>query len=59
MEELKNAIASALVEAYGDIDDKGANIRGRWISTSAIYTLICDVIDVNDSLFKDENLTNY
>ena len=59
MEELKNEIAKALIEAYGGIDDKGANIRGRWLSTNAIYTLICDVIDVNDSLFKDENLSNY
>ena len=59
MEELKKAIAEALIEAYGDIDDRGANVRGRWLSTEAVYILISDVIAVNDNLFKNEDLVIY
>lgn len=59
MEELKNAIASALLERYGESTERGCYINGAWLSVDAISTLIFDVIDVHDHLFIDEETATY
>lgn len=59
MEELKNAITSALLERYGESTARGCYINGAWLSVEAITTLIFDVIDVHEHLFVDEENTTY
>ena len=59
MEELKNAIESALVENYGEINSNGCYINGAWLSVESIALLIFDVINDNDHLFADEENATY
>ena len=54
MEELKNAIESALIERYGESTERGCYINGAWLSVDAITTLIFDVINTLDHVFIDE-----
>ena len=54
MEELKNAIETALIERYGKIDNLGCYNNGTRTSTEIIFNLICDIINKNEHLFIEE-----
>jgi hypothetical protein len=54
MEELKNAIEAALTKIYGNIDNLGCYNNGSWISTEAVFNLICETINENEHLFIEE-----
>jgi hypothetical protein len=54
MEELKNAIETALIKKYGSIDNLGCYNNGSWISTEIVFNLICEIINENEHLFIEE-----
>lgn len=59
MEELKNAIESALLERYGESTNRGCYINGAWLSVEAITMLIFDIINIYGHLFIDEENATY
>jgi hypothetical protein len=54
MEELKNAIETALTKMYGGIDNFGCYKNGAWISTEIFFNLFCEIINENEHLFIEE-----
>lgn len=56
LKEIKETIREAIEKHYGELNDRGcySGDTGEWLSTEAIFDIVCDALDEYDWCFEEE-----